>query len=134
MKIPLSELGLDCEKKELKDCPFCGSMVSFIGEARAFDNIFVGKIGQIICPNCFSRAHGDMRKKEECVKAWNTRTAENEKSVLVIEEDILARAIFLWAQNRKSIEYTDVYSTNNSISLSEHLSQNAKSFMRIEKE
>lgn len=92
-KIPLPELGLDCEK--IKACPF-----------HTKDTIG--------CSYC----------NED--NMYNTRTAENEKSVLVIDEEKLEDVLLHWMS-------TTIYSMIGK-GLAKHLSQNAKSFMRIEKE
>lgn len=83
-KIPLPQLGLECEKKELEDCPFCQSNKLEIHNAYGMKMVL----------------HND--EKSKCpisgyginLLKWNIRTSENSKSVLEIDEEKLAIEIF----------------------------------------
>lgn len=99
MKIPLPELGLDCEKLK---CNIHGHRNSDLGGC-----------------NCFE------------VSIYNQRTAENENSVLVIDEE--KQAMIMWQKFSSKVGFYPV-SAKECVEMVKYLSQNAKSFMRIEKE
>lgn len=121
MKIPLPELGLDCEKKELKDCPFCGH------EA----NNFMASGAPVWCANSHCGLNNGVMTKE----LWNTRTAENAKSVLVIDENNFAQEIsnVIFPNSTTLWKVLPEEAKRTFKDYAKHLSQNAASFMRIEK-
>lgn len=96
MKIPLPELGLDCEKKDIENVK---------EEYEEINNI-----------------------------GYNTRTAENEKSVLFIDEEKLGR--YFQSQVKSNIKWEDLGNPHRDayILKAKRLIEHAKSFMRIEKE
>lgn len=126
------------EKKELNDCPFCGS--KGIIKEYGLDG-WRGRCSK----GCCTTGDSTMDKRQ-VIKSWNTRTAENEKSVLVIDEEKLAAYLFEENQNNLygkdaltwevALEYEkEKDATCHSFrEKAKHLSQKVKSFMRIEKE
>lgn len=111
MKIPLPELGLDCEKEFLRPrmtikCP-----------------------EEINPKNWPTYSHG-------YIQGINQRTAENEKSVLVIDEEKYAKELFEICEypNPEKWEETEEWNREVWRKRASIISQNAKSFMRIEKE
>lgn len=123
MKIRLVDLGLSCEKKEyspkeLAPCSICGHKEFHIRPYKTTVSCPVS----IECRLC--RFTVEMQSWQALEKWWNTRTAENEKSVLLIDEEKLAILI-------GDSEYFDIGFTEK---LAKELSQNAKSFMSIQKE
>lgn len=136
-KIPLPDLGLDCEKKELKDCPFCG------GKPCNSANNYETPSGRdyivkhfVECMNCEGRTK-EYDTEKQANQSWNTRTAENEKIVLFIDEEKLAIQICLGENPNRDIKYWEKLPNITKTMFRQQAnrqSQNAKSFMRIEKE
>lgn len=125
MKIPLPELGLDCEKKELKDCPFCGYQPE--NDNRTTVHSETEKISVnfgFFCRKC-GVSKGCYPTERKAIDAWNTRTSENQKAVLVIDEEKILYMFYdrdamgrkLWEKRPEEIV--------------EYLSQNAKQFIKI---
>lgn len=72
--------------------------------------------------------------KQECVDiGFNQRTAENEKSVLFIDKEELARKLMYSDTNLYDISTAELLPRYREMA-KRLLSQNPKSFMRIEKE
>lgn len=113
MKIPLIDLGLSCEKKEVMEYPI--NDIHFVIK-------HVGEIEQAI--------------------GYNTRTEENEKSVLVIDEDRIGFEIYFYQcslgiETAKEFWTASHYKSDlkyRAINIAKYLSQNTKSFLSIQKE
>lgn len=137
MKIPLPELGLDCEKKELKDCPFCGYQPE--NDNRTTVHSETEKISVnfgFFCRKC-GVSKGCYPTERKAIDAWNTRTSENQKAVLVIDEEklrlelipLIAQLVCEWEIRPRFGEGSD--RSDLIIKFTKDLSQNAKSFIKI---
>lgn len=124
MKIPLVSLGLDCEKKELKKC--------------VHNWVWSNNEGRHYCQKCQDwsyLANNTVSVSTDSlpVMGYNTRTAENEKSVLVIDSQNLENLIRKFADKLWENRHRNIHEIDQE-NLAKFLSQNAKSYVRIEKE
>lgn len=130
MKIPLTELGMDVEKKELKDCPFCGS-----NKVQLLNPILDRKYDCISCRGCGMDFNCNEILTSEIIEKWNTRTADNAKSVLVIDEEKAAIEMIPIRYNNQCpfALYSEGHLSKRKLIeiIAKHLSQNAKQFMKI---
>lgn len=112
MKIPLVSLGLDCENKK----------IDVVGDYDDYQD---------------SMLHSGYKKE-----GYNTRTEENEKSVLVIDEDRIGFEIYFYQcslgiETAKEFWTASHYKSDlkyRAINIAKYLSQNTKSFLSIQKE
>lgn len=74
---------------------------------------------------------GMSRSSANEMYGYNTRVSENEKSVLVIESQNLENSISKFANKLWENRHRNIHEIDHA-DLAEYLSQNAKSFVRIE--
>lgn len=123
-KIPISSLAVKCDEKELLDCPFCGSDVVEVTDDQL----------RTRCEHCGAMGpYFHLVGSKSLKLAWNTRTSENAKSVLVIDEENYAKLLFAYVYP-KSDEKLWEHLEENFLKEAKYLSKNASQFMRIERD